>query len=84
MAKVIGRLTRLVPPLDFDADAADACATLWQAVRDRHRDALDRLIAAHAVAADCVLVTNKLADFAHYPGLRLDNWSRTLSHDDFH
>lgn len=38
------------------------------------RDALDRLIAAHAIAAECVLVTNNEADFNHYPGLNIENW----------
>jgi tRNA(fMet)-specific endonuclease VapC len=44
------------------------------ASRDRRRDALDRLIAAHALALDATLVTNNEADFAGYPGLRVDNW----------
>jgi tRNA(fMet)-specific endonuclease VapC len=44
------------------------------ATPDRKRDALDRLIAAHAVAAGLTLVTNKVADFEGYPGLRLENW----------
>lgn len=80
VSSVVDRLTRLVPPLDFDEDAANTYATLWLAVRDRRRDALDRLIAAHAVAADCVLVTNNLADFQHYPGLRLENWVTPSDH----
>ena len=33
-----------------------------------------------AVAADCVLVTNNLADFQHYPGLRLENWVTPSDH----
>jgi len=44
------------------------------ATRDRKRDALDKLIAAHAVALDVALVTNDEADFADYPGLRIENW----------
>ena len=38
------------------------------------RDALDKLIAAQAIALDVVLVTNNEADFAAYPGLRAENW----------
>lgn len=63
-----------VPALPFD----DACAVAYAPIRatapDRRRDALDRLIAAHAVAAECVLVTNNEADFKHYPGLQVENW----------
>src|SRR5690606_40449759 len=70
----LDRLTELVPALPFDADAAQRYGLLYQAVRDRRRDALDRLIAAHAVACDCTLVTNNVADFKGYPGLRVENW----------
>lgn len=36
--------------------------------------ALDTLIAAHALALDCVLVTNNLREFERVPKLRLENW----------
>ncbi len=45
------------------------------------RDALDKLIAAKALALDVVLVTNTEADFAAYPGLRVENWEK--SHSQF-
>jgi len=44
------------------------------ATRERQRDALDKLIASHALAMGVTLVTNNLVDFAAYPGLRLENW----------
>jgi tRNA(fMet)-specific endonuclease VapC len=44
-------------------------------VRERRRDAFDRLIAAHAVAVGATLVTNNVADFQDYPGLRVENWA---------
>ncbi len=37
-------------------------------------DALDRLIAAHAVSVGATLVTNNEADFNDYPGLVVENW----------
>ena len=37
--------------------------------RARSRDALDKLIAAHAIALGVTPVTNNAADFAVYPGL---------------
>ncbi len=47
---------------------------LAAAVRDRRRDALDRLIAAHALSLVLILVTNNEADFKDYPGLKVENW----------
>ena len=36
----------------------------------------DLLIAAHAMALDCVLVTDNEGEFARVEGLRWDNWLR--------
>jgi len=44
------------------------------AVRERKRGALDKLIAAQALALDIVLVTTSEADFVGNPGLKLENW----------
>ncbi len=63
-----------IPVLPFDEAAGASYGVLRASVRDRRRDALDRLIAAHAVSRDLVLVTNNEADFRDYPGLRLENW----------
>lgn len=63
-----------IPVLPFDEAAGASYGVLRAAVRDRRRDALDRLIAAHAVSRDLVLVTNNEADFRDYQGLRLENW----------
>jgi tRNA(fMet)-specific endonuclease VapC len=62
----------LVAP--FEAMAARAYGPIRAAFKDRSRDALDQLIASHALALQVSLVTNKEADFAHYPALRLENW----------
>ena len=37
-------------------------------------DPNDTLIAAHALALDCVLVTDNEAEFLRVPGLRVENW----------
>lgn len=63
-----------VPILAFDGDAATSYGIVRAAVRDRKRDALDRLIAAHAVSLSVTLVTNNEADFKDYPGLVIENW----------
>jgi tRNA(fMet)-specific endonuclease VapC len=34
----------------------------------------DIMIAGHALAADCVLVTNNVREFARVDGLRIENW----------
>lgn len=65
---------REVPVAAFDAAAALQYGPVRLASRQRSRDALDKLIAAHALALDVTLVTNHPADFQVYPGLRLENW----------
>lgn len=63
-----------IPVAPFDAAAALAYAPIREATRERKKDQLDKLIAAHAVALDVVLVTNNMKDFAIYPGVKLENW----------
>ena len=58
----------------FDAQAAKAYGPIRAAYKDRNRDALDKLIASHAVALGVTLVTNNEADFVDYAGLRVENW----------
>ncbi len=36
----------------------------------------DLFIAAHALASDCILVTDNLREFSRVPGLRVENWLR--------
>lgn len=77
-----GALTRLltfIPVLPFDEEAALRYGELAAAVKDRRRDALDKLIAAHAMSVSLVLVTNNEADFKGYEGLALENWTITPS-----
>ena len=75
-AKVVQLLVERIPVMPFTEDAAEHFGVLRAAIRDRRRDALDRLIAAHALAIGAVLVTNNEADFRDYPGLRVENWTR--------
>jgi len=63
-----------IPVLPFDGAAAEAYGEIlarvgWTKGRD-----YDRMIAAHALAAGCVLVTNNEADFRDIPGLAIENW----------
>lgn len=68
------RFVARVPVLPFDEHAAESYGVIAAAVRDRRRDALDRLIAAHALSVGVTLVTNNEADFKDYPGLVVENW----------
>jgi tRNA(fMet)-specific endonuclease VapC len=63
-----------IPAAPFDCSAARASGPLRLIARDRTRDALDKLIAAHALALDVTLVTNNEADFSGYPRMRIENW----------
>ena len=66
-----------IPVASFEMTAARAYGPARYATRERKRDALDKLIAAHAIALDVALVTNNEADFAAYPGLRVENWVKS-------
>ena len=62
----------LVAP--FDERAARAYGPLRALNRERNKDALDKLIASHALSLGVTLVTNNEIDFKSYPGLILENW----------
>lgn len=72
--KHLASLIEDIPVMPFDVAAGIAYGPIRQATRENRKDALDKLIAAHAVALDVVLVTNNTRDFAKYPGLKLENW----------
>ena len=72
--RALDNLLTLFPVLPFDEEAARCYGRLRAAVSDRRRDALDRLIAAHALSRGLVLLTNNTADYQDYPGLSLENW----------
>lgn len=63
-----------IPVAPFDLTAASAYGPIREATRDRKKDQLDKLIAAHAVALNVTLVTNNERDFTVYPGLKIENW----------
>ena len=60
--------------LGLNESDAKSFGLLRAAVRDHRRDALDQLIAAHALSLGLMLVTNNEADFKDYPGLKVENW----------
>ncbi len=62
----------LVAP--FEGRAARAYGPLRAANRERTKDALDKLIAAHAMSLGATLVTNTESDFCNFAGLSIENW----------
>ena len=63
-----------IPVEPFNARAANAYGPLRFGYRARNKDALDKLIAAHAVSLGVTLVTNNEADFHGFAGLVVENW----------
>jgi tRNA(fMet)-specific endonuclease VapC len=72
--RALEALLDAIPAAPFDAAAAVPYGLIRAATRERKRDALDKLIAAHAIGLDVTLVTNNEDDFRRYPGLRWENW----------
>jgi len=70
----LARFLLEVPVAPFDGTAARVYGAVRLASRERRRDPLDKLIAAHALALDVTLVTNNPRDFVSYAGLRIENW----------
>ena len=73
--QALSLLVNRIPVLPFTESDAKSFGVLRAAVRDRSRNAMDRLIAAHAVNSGLTLVTNNEADFKDYPGLVVENWA---------
>jgi tRNA(fMet)-specific endonuclease VapC len=67
---MLNRFLAEFPVLPFDEAAARAYARV-----PFRRGKLDRLIAAHALALDIVLITNNVRDFADVPGLKTEDWT---------
>lgn len=68
-------LIKHIPVLPFDAAAAEVYGQIiaqcgWVKGRD-----YDRMIAAHAITTNSILVTDNESDFRDIPGLVLENWA---------
>ena len=74
---VLSLLVSKIPVLPFTESDAESFGVLRAAVRDRSRNAMDRLIAAQAVNVGLILVINNEADFKDYPGLVVENWANS-------
>lgn len=72
----LAALIKDIPVAAFDGAAANAYGPIREATRERKKDHLDKLIAAHAASLNVVLVTNNERDFTGYPGVTVENWLR--------
>ena len=77
----LASLVEDIQVIPFDTAAGAAYGPLRMATRDgTKKDALDKLIAAHAVSLGVTVVTNNEKDFARYPGLTVENWIESQNH----
>lgn len=70
----LAQLIKDIPVAPFGSAAGTAYGPIRAATRDSKRDHLDKLIAAHAVSLDVILITNNDKDFLKYPGIKIENW----------
>ena len=70
----LANLIEDIQVIPFDALAGVAYGPIRLATREVKKDALEKLIAAHALSLNAILVTNNEKDFAKYPGVSTENW----------
>jgi tRNA(fMet)-specific endonuclease VapC len=70
-------VARLSGVLPWDRQAAEESAQIRKelAARGVPIGGNDTMIVGHALAADCVLVTNNMREFARVKGLRVEDWA---------
>lgn len=71
---VLDSLVEDLPVAPFADSEAESYGELRMTSPHRRKDALDRLIAAHAISLNATLVTNNVADFTGYSGLLIEDW----------
>ena len=78
LAGAYADLLRVVEVVSLDASVTHhyARTRAYLAKRGTPIGPNDTLIAAHALALDCTLITGNAAEFARVPGLRVENWLR--------
>jgi len=69
----VKRYREIKTKLEYGVAAANYGPTRL-ATRSRQRDALDKLIASHALSMGVTLVTNNVSDFVAYSELKVENW----------
>ena len=74
VAAFVARLSAVLP---WEQAAAEEAMRIRQdlAAKGTPIGGNDTMIAGHALAADCVLVTNNLREFSRVAGLRVEDWA---------
>lgn len=70
----VSRLSAILP---WDAAAAEHATRIKQdlAAKGTPIGSNDTMIAGHALASECVLVTNNIREFSRVEGLRFEDWA---------
>lgn len=81
LASKIETILQFVPSKAIDHDVVRHYATIRSHLEKAGTPIgpNDTLIAAHALALDCTLVTDNDAEFVRVPGLRVENWLTGIS-----
>ena len=71
-------MSRIDSVLSWDKVAVDATTVIKKVLSDKGTPigANDTAIAGHAIASDCVLVTNHTKEFERVPVLHLEDWMK--------
>jgi tRNA(fMet)-specific endonuclease VapC len=71
-------MSRIDSVLAWDQAAVDATAIVKKDLSDKGTpiSANDTSIAGHAIASDCVLVTNNTREFKRVVGLNIEDWTQ--------
>ena len=74
--RAVEKIAEVLRVLPLDEGAARVYGKLREQLEKRGTpiDALDTLIAAHALSLRATLVTNNTREFARVPGLQVENW----------
>ncbi len=77
LARVVEAFLGRVRSLAWDNGAAERFAIVATHLEQSGRviGTFDTMIAAHALATGCVVVTNNVEHFSRVPGLSLQNWA---------
>ena len=73
----VDKFTAPLHILNYDDNAADSYGSIRAFLKKTGNPIgpMDTLIAAHAIATQCILITNNVREFKKVKGLELQNWA---------
>lgn len=73
---ILEELAGLIPPIPLSTDTGEYYGRIRSKLEKQGKliGNNDLWIAAHALAADLILVTNNIKEFARVPKLKIENW----------